>query len=65
MTLVAAIVQEGRTDIPTVNAMWCPRSTVIGLVVDDNSCARWCQGCAVVVELSVEKTVAGELWVDA
>jgi hypothetical protein len=51
---VAAIRVEGRTYVPSVIGMWRPRRSVVGLFVDEDTNARWCNGGAVEVKGAVE-----------
>ena len=45
--------------------MWCPRSTFIGLFVDDDSSSRWCECYTVIFEITVKDVVAREFEIDA
>ena len=62
---MAAVVVQGGSKVPTVNAVGRVGSSCIGVLMDDAFESGWCERGASVVEGSVELGIGGELWVDS
>ena len=51
---IAAVVFPIRSKIPSIHSMWVPRVADGGIFKDEFFCARWGEGCLVVLKNSVE-----------
>jgi hypothetical protein len=56
---VTVIVFGRWSQVPSIDVMRIPSSSLVWFFVDYNFGARWCHGCSVVVKCSVEHLVGG------
>lgn len=61
---IAAIVLWGMANIPSVNAVGCPRFALAGSLMEDDFCAEWRHGRSVKIKGAVEMCVGGEAWIE-
>ena len=61
IAFIIAVMMEGRADVETAGAVFVPRLSFVGAVVDDNFAARGRKGCLPKIESAVKLSVRGEL----
>ena len=63
VTPIAAVMFGGMSNIPALNAVWCPRSPNLGGFMNEDFGAGWRHGCPVEVEGTIHMGFGGELGV--
>ena len=61
VTPVAAVMFGGMSNIPALNAVWCPRSPNLGSFMNEDFGAGRCHGGLVEVEGTIHMGFGGEL----
>ena len=59
VTPIAAVMFGGMSNIPALNAVWCPRSPNLGGFMNEDFGAGRCHGCLVEVEGTIHMGFGG------